>query len=324
VLVEGNLDVVTAHQFGFKQVVATSGTALSQWQLKSLGRLSQNVKLAFDQDSAGLAATERAIPIAQTAEVSLSIVNLPGAKDPDELIRRSPDSWKEATGKAVYVMDWLLKTLSAQYDANSATGKKQISDRFIATLARLGDPVEQDHYAQALAKLVEVEPAAIRRKLDQSDTQQPRPNRIKTSGYQASVRNENAVVEDALLSIAMTYPDTRIALDDAKAEDLSSPERQQVYQSLRSIKGEIDPDKLPKPLHNSGNYVKILLLRGEEQYRDWAALDRRIEAFSLAQRLASLQLKKAKQTLQDQIAAAEAGGNESKRNELLKQFRDMR
>src|SRR5258707_1382526 len=65
VLVEGNMDVVASHQAGIKQVVAVSGTALTLDQLKTLSRLTKNVKLAFDQDAAGLAATERAIELAQ-------------------------------------------------------------------------------------------------------------------------------------------------------------------------------------------------------------------------------------------------------------------
>src|SRR5690606_16134357 len=87
VVVEGNLDVVSSHQAGIRQVVATAGTAMTEHHLRALRRLSGNVRLAFDGDKAGVAATERAIPIASVVGVELTIITLPeGAKDPDELI----------------------------------------------------------------------------------------------------------------------------------------------------------------------------------------------------------------------------------------------
>ena len=94
VVVEGNLDVVSSHQAGIKQVVATAGTAMTVHHLKTIGRFTSNIRLAFDGDAAGVAATERAISIAQEAGVELGIITLPGgAKDPDSEIRRKLWIW---------------------------------------------------------------------------------------------------------------------------------------------------------------------------------------------------------------------------------------
>ncbi|EDK72868.1 DNA primase [candidate division TM7 genomosp. GTL1] len=113
VIVEGNLDVVSSHQVDVRQVVATAGTAMTQWHLKALRRLSENVRLSFDSDKAGLAATERAIPIAQEAGVNLSIITLPDdAKDPDELIQQSIEKWQGAINTAQPVVDWVLEQYS--------------------------------------------------------------------------------------------------------------------------------------------------------------------------------------------------------------------
>ncbi len=91
VLVEGNLDVIASHQVGIANVVAAAGTAMTTDHLRSLSRLSLNIRLAFDADQAGLKAAERAIPIAQTVGVDIKVVSLPeGVKDPDELIQTDP------------------------------------------------------------------------------------------------------------------------------------------------------------------------------------------------------------------------------------------
>ena len=110
VIVEGNLDVVSSHQAGIKNVVATAGTAMTEWHLKALVRLSPQIALAFDGDKAGLAATERAVPIAQNVGAELSIVTLPiGAKDPDELIQKDPALWATAIDRAKRVVDWVVE-----------------------------------------------------------------------------------------------------------------------------------------------------------------------------------------------------------------------
>lgn len=325
IVVEGNLDVLTAHQYGFQQVVAVSGTALTAQQLKALSRLSRNVKLAFDADSAGLAATERAIPLAQNAGVTLSIITLLGGKDPDELIRKDKRRWEESVNSASYIMDWLLKVLCQQFDVSTGTGKKQIAERYAQSLARLSDPVEQDHYVSRLAKTVDVNPQSVWRKLEQK---QPASHKLQTAHVApvitAREHEDIQVVERALLALCVLYPDTRVSLDELNPDHFTDEAAKNVASYLPKLGEKSLPANLPKQLQGEANYVKILLLIGEQQYRDWAALDRRIEAFSLAQRLQALYLKKTKQNLQKQIAMAEAAGNEARAKQLLEQYRDLK
>src|SRR5579884_315700 len=105
VLTEGNLDVITSHQAGVRQVVATAGTALTEPQLKAMSRFTGDIRLCFDADRAGVAATERAIPIASRVKVSLSIIDIPSGKDPDELIGQNPKLWQAAIEKNEYALD---------------------------------------------------------------------------------------------------------------------------------------------------------------------------------------------------------------------------
>jgi DNA primase len=87
--------VISSHQVGVKQVVATAGTAMTEHHLKSLSRLTRNIRLCFDGDKAGVAATERAIPIAEAVGVDLSVITLPSDfKDPDELIKKDEKLWQ--------------------------------------------------------------------------------------------------------------------------------------------------------------------------------------------------------------------------------------
>ena len=97
VIVEGNMDVISSHQAGVKQAVATSGTAMTENHLKILSRLTSDVRLAYDGDDAGVNATERAIKMAGELGINLSVISdYHGAKDPDELIQQDPKLWQEA------------------------------------------------------------------------------------------------------------------------------------------------------------------------------------------------------------------------------------
>ena len=95
VVVEGNLDVIASHQAGINNVVATAGTAMTDSHLKALNRFTSDIRLCFDADSAGINATERVIPIAQNLGISLSIIDIPAGKDPDELVRKDPKAWQQ-------------------------------------------------------------------------------------------------------------------------------------------------------------------------------------------------------------------------------------
>ncbi|MBI3984284.1 DNA primase [Candidatus Microgenomates bacterium] len=327
VLVEGHLDVLASHQAKVQTVLATGGTALTLTHLKLLTRLTKNIKLAFDQDAAGITATERAIPIAQAASASLYMVQVTGAKDPDELLRQ-PDGlkrWQAAIEQAPYVMDWLLAVLPKQYDLSLAVDKRRLTDRVMGTLAKLTDAVEQDHYVQVLAKLVQVEPAAIRRKLAGQTEASPTRRHIAPA-YQASPRSAGMAVEEALLSLVISFPDTRTALQELTDEHFSSSERVELVKYLRRHPDTVfhpEAENLPAALLNQQNYVKIWLLQGEEGYEDWAPLDRRIEAFGLAARLQNIYTRKLRAQINEELKQAEASGDAKRKLELLRQFRDL-
>ncbi|MEX0919725.1 MAG: DNA primase [Candidatus Saccharimonadales bacterium] len=320
IVVEGNLDVISSHQAGEDNVVAMSGTAVTTHQLKALSRLSQNIVLAFDADEAGIKATERIIPLAQDVGVNLYIATVPEGKDPDDIIRQDPKQWQKVLQNKDYVMDWLINSLKDKYDLSQAQAKREFTTRISGSLLKIKDAVEKEHYINQVADLVGVAPSAITDKLSAT---QPTIKKMKSVSEEA--RTENIVHDDiktvlgALLSLTTTYADTRSALSDIKKDHLPE-ELLPLIQWLNKHEEEIADVQLPKSLQSLDNYVKILLLKGEEIYGSWNGVDRQVEAFSLTHRLEELQNKRYKQQLSQDIAAAEAAGDTNLRQKLLKEY----
>src|SRR5665647_1626752 len=173
VLVEGNLDVIASHQAGVRQVVATAGTALTEPNLKALSRFTGDIRLSFDADRAGIAATERAIPIASRVGVSLSIITIPSGKDPDEIIRQDPAAWAAAIAKNQYALDWLIERYTTLLDTASAEGKRKFSDVLLPVVRSLSDAVERDHYLNLIAKTITVSRSALEQKFATTASNEP-------------------------------------------------------------------------------------------------------------------------------------------------------
>ncbi len=165
VIVEGNMDVISSHQAGVKEAVATSGTAMTEQHLKILSNLTSDIRLAYDGDAAGIKATERAIMLAGDLGINLTVIsNYHGAKDPDELIQKDPKLWQAAVAERVPAVDWLLDKYEENLDLSTAPGKKQYSDVALQILSYIKDEIERASYEKKVAKKLDIEVEILREK----------------------------------------------------------------------------------------------------------------------------------------------------------------
>jgi DNA primase len=324
VVVEGNLDVISSHQAGYTNVVATAGTAITSYHLKILQRFTPDIRLCFDQDRAGIAAAERAIEVAQGAGVQLSVITIPGSKDPDELIQKDPSLWEKSINAPQHAVDWLVDRYKQVYDITTGHGKRSFTDVLLQTIAKLEDSVERDHYLLELAKMAEVGEAAIRSKLKtiQGGGRAPiRSHRLQAIEH---VGPDPYMFEDQLLSLIVTYPITRrFLVTESSHLVFNTPERQRVYEYVEANPHVSLSDNIPEDLKDVEDYVKILLLKAEELYDSFDSNERLRELRDLVGKLTKKYQKAQKQQLTEVIRAAEESGDEKKLEELLNQFNDL-
>lgn len=322
VLVEGNLDVVTSHQYGVKEVVATAGTALTEHHLRALSRLTGTIRLGFDADKAGLAATERAIGIASGLGVRLTIVSVPAgeAKDPDELIRQDVGKWQEAIAAAEPAVDWLFGQYSEREDLTSAAGKRAFTTAALGVVRRLADPVEQDHYEQKIAAMIGSSLEAIHTKLisgGEATLKKP----LKSIPH-VEVAPDAHTKEDAVLALALSDPKVRELFAQYDPTMFADEARQTVMRFILSHPAETVVDT-PKSLKLYDTYVKILLLKAETRYADWDAPHRYYEAAELLRRITTEHMKQQKTHLQTELRDAETAHDDVKTREVLQKINDL-
>ena len=317
VVVEGNMDVISSHQAGVKNVVATAGTAMTVHHLKALGRFSNDVRLCFDSDQAGISATERAISLGQQADVELSIITLNQsageAKDPDELIQKDLELWKDSILKPQPAIEWIFDQYEKRLNIATAVGKKEFSTIALKLVENLNDPVEKDFYIEQISKRIGISKTTLLGKFDEK----PRPvkpkRRIKIEKTDEKFVDEY-IYEDDLLALAIKEQKLAEMLSELQDNILHDKQRNQILQILKSNNLDL--------LKNFDDYVKILLLKADERLGNikGSATD---EMKRLIHKIKTQNLQERKINLQEQLEEAEIQGDENLKMKILMEIMQL-
>ena len=165
ILCEGYMGVISLHQAGFTNAVASLGTALTEGHADVLKRYTSNVVISYDSDTAGRDAALRAIPKLRDAGISVKVLDLSPYKDPDELIKaEGTDFFKERLKNAKNSLIFEIYCLQDQYDLNDPDDKTKFFQETAKRLSYFEDPLEQDNYVQAVSKEFQIEYSMLKEK----------------------------------------------------------------------------------------------------------------------------------------------------------------
>ena len=152
VVVEGEFDVISSTQAHMNSIVAIKGSALTQDHAKLLERTVGTVLLSLDTDSAGVAATKKAIEALKQTDLELRVIVIPEGKDADELIKADPKIWRKVVKESVTASEFLILTAFKQHDETTPEGKKAIMKELLPVLSQIDHAVEQEHYNREVAQ----------------------------------------------------------------------------------------------------------------------------------------------------------------------------
>ncbi len=254
VIVEGNMDVISSHQAGVTETVATSGTAMTEQHLKSLSNLTSDIRLAYDGDAAGVKATERAIMMAGDLGLDLTVISdYHGAKDPDELIQRDPSLWQQAVTNRIPAVDWLLGKYEENLNLRLAPDKRKYSDIALKLLSYVKDEIERASYEEKVAAKLGVGVDILRGKSDRLHhklEQQSHKKYLKKPKTEAPKNGTIKKLENSLLALkiygGITKTDIPLDIpdDDTRLSELELIFNREHEQSTEAINLEKEAAEL--------------------------------------------------------------------------------
>lgn len=231
ILCEGYMDVISMHQAGFANAVATLGTAITSNQAHLMSRYTKEVVVSYDSDEAGQKAASRAIPILREAGLLVKVLTIAGGKDPDEYIRENGSNgrikFKQLIDSSGNDVEYRLQKIKQSCNVQNAQGRVAYLTGASSVLATLESRIEQEVYAGKLAEEVGIERSAIMLQVDKSRAKLKKSYEQKefkafqqqSAGIRDSINPEKsqhlraASAEEALIAYIVQYPENAIALD---------------------------------------------------------------------------------------------------------------
>ena len=249
ILVEGYMDAIALHQYGFDCAVASLGTALTADGAALLSKYTDQVVLIYDGDAAGQNATQRAIPILEKAGLKVKVLQMQGAKDPDEFLKKyGADRFKLLLEGSANRIEYQLNAIRKKYDLALDDQKVQYVHESAELIASLDSPIKREIYGKRVAEAatlsekavaMEVEKAQKRRRSREKKAQE----KIDLAPAQAFQRRgaskvpynnvKSGVAEQRLIAMAIREPALLAVAGDLKCDEFSVPLFSRVYTQLR-------------------------------------------------------------------------------------------
>ena len=249
ILSEGNIDVVSLHQAGFDSAVASLGTSLTPEQARLISRYTNEVIIAYDNDGAGIKASQRAIGILEKLDIKVKVLRVTGAKDPDEFIKlKGADAFRALLEASENQIDYRLRTVTAKYDLSVDEQKVEFLKEASDLVARLPGAVERQVYAMRVASLAGVSADVVAKEAERrrkrlvsqavraSEREQTRPER-QTQPEAKELRYDDpasAAAEQGVIRLLYLEPELVKSPLLPESGEFSSPALAHIYGEIAS------------------------------------------------------------------------------------------
>ena len=248
ILVEGNIDVVALHQYGFDNAIASLGTSLTEEQAALMTRYADQIVLIYDGDKAGQNATQRAIPILEKAGLQVKVLQIKDAKDPDEFLKKfGADKFKLWLEDSSNRVEYQLNAIARKYDLTVDDEKVKFLQESADLIATLGSAVQREVYGGRVAEKAKISPEAMKleierawkRRINKEKKQQEKIDLSPARNLQPKSRTirydnmKSAMAEESVIALALREPALLDRTGNLKAEIFSSALLGRVYDQLQ-------------------------------------------------------------------------------------------
>ncbi len=246
VIVEGYMDVITAHQNGFNNVVASMGTSVTEKQVNILKKLTKNIALALDADAAGEEAMLRGVGLENTLNAEVKVIIMPRGKDPDDVIKQDTTAWQHLMEEALPIIDYTFNMVTAKLDLTTARDKSLVVDSLFPIIDGIKDEIRLDHYMTKLSQLTKTD----RRKLEAAFAtyRAKKKARKLTEKPSTPVRYTllSSPLEEYCLALLLQHPELKARNEGLSPEYFENSENREIFiawqqaNDLSSLKDKLD------------------------------------------------------------------------------------
>jgi DNA primase len=234
VLVEGYMDVIIAHQYGFNNVMAPMGVAITEKQINQLKKMTRNISLALDPDTAGEDAAMRCVVFENSLDIDIRVISLPSGKDPDEVIKDDLKVWQEQVGKAQPVIDFTTKVIGAKLDMKTSQGKTELVNKMLPIIADVKAGPRQYQYLTSLAVSTGIEAPKLEAALSSYKLDRKVKEKRADAMKKATRPLSSNPVEEYFLTIMLKHPELKEKFQDVKGEYFENSENRAVFEICRN------------------------------------------------------------------------------------------
>jgi DNA primase len=224
------MDVLTAHQHGWQNVVGSMGTSLTEKQVEGIKRLTNNITLALDADLAGEEATLRGRAILAYSNIEANVILLPPGKDPDEVIEEEPALWQKLVEQPMPILDFAFQSVISKVDINKARDKSLAIEKLLPSIREIKDDTIQNSYVEKLAHALKIRTSGIEAYLQKSKAARKRPQLSKPTEQARLARQfVSSHIEERCLALLLQYPELRPLAQELSPEHFESTENREVF-----------------------------------------------------------------------------------------------
>ena len=275
VIVEGYMDAIAAHQAGFKNVVAQMGTALTEFQVDEIRRLTGKMTMALDQDAAGQNATLRSLDVVlenfrtkevshrgpdgstQTVDADPRIIVMPPGQDPDEVIHRSPSDWTKLVESAIPAITFRINAITSQGNIDTPEGKAKCVAEAAPFIHLLEGGIQQANAVELLANNLSVPidtvKAALSRPSVARRARRPEQQRPAATAASPFAKLDHDPVEEHCLQLLLGYPELRELAGGLLPEYFERHENRELFSRWLDAGPGLDKDETLAAVKRDGD-----------------------------------------------------------------------
>jgi len=337
VVVEGQMDVISCHQVEMINVVASSGTALTEDQIKLIKRYTKNIAFAFDSDEAGEKASKRGIGMAIKEGMNVKIIQIPEGKgkDADECIQKDKQVWFSAVKNANGVMEWYFSKVFGKYNSNDPKEKQLIATELLEEIIKIPYPVERDEYIKKLSDRAGISMDILKEEMQniKNNTKTKIKFSVTTQKIQEKskkiVPNKLQLTNTRFWSLLAKSPELyKIVEKLLKSDYFVNTEYVKLYEFINKEYNNtkvLSADSLRENFKDGlvVNLIDILVLKADRDFEGLSSIELKEEIEFLANQIKNEWNKFRREELNMQLKKAESIGDKEKANNIFAEIANL-